>query len=47
MIDIVSLLLAKEGIELNPLNKNGMSPLCVAAQNGHGSCEVVIRQRWN
>ena len=27
--DIVTQLLAKEGIELNSLTKNGMSPLCV------------------
>ena len=39
--DVVTQLLARKGIELNPLTENGMSPLCVAAKHGHAD---VVKQ---
>ena len=37
--EVVSMLLAKEGVDVNQAMDDGFTPLYIASQNGH--CEVV------
>ena len=46
--DIVELLLAKEGINVNQRDKSGRTPLYIAVQRGNlKNGEFIIKSKWH